>query len=56
MDLTALEWELHGGLDQRRKEAEALAAREHLVRVLRTARRAAGPPQRRHGWTRRLRR
>jgi hypothetical protein len=54
MDLTALEWELHGGLEQRREEAEALAAREHLVRVLRTARCAAGPPQRRRWWTRRL--
>lgn len=50
MNLTALDWELHEGLEQRRKEAEALAAREHLVRELRTARLAG----RSHWWVRLL--
>jgi hypothetical protein len=52
MNLTALDWELHEGLAVRREEAEALAAREHLVRELRAARRReASTPGRREGST-----
>jgi hypothetical protein len=50
MNLAALDWELTEGLAQRRKEAEALAARAHLVRELRRARRAG----RTHWWSRLL--
>ena len=51
MDLTALDWELHQGLALRREEALVLAAREHLVRELRAARRREAP--RRRWWRRR---
>lgn len=51
MNLTALDWELHEGVLARQEEALALAAREHLVRELRAARRA-GETAKRHWWQR----
>ena len=53
MNLTALDWELREGVLARQEEALALAAREHLVRELRAARRARETTGTRRWWRRR---